>query len=164
MSMMMRTFSHMWVIDQDVVVPPLRYVRYFLHEARRHGALIAQPAVYGSVWRVLRPHPRCSTRATDFVELMMPMLQTRVALDVFTTLYRREAWSDWGVDTTWCKYAALRFQASPECLVVNSGRFVHPKAQTTANYSRSRALQEGSCVRVLHAALVSEGNDRACLD
>ena len=60
----------------------MRYVAHFLHEAQLHGALIAQPAIIGSIWKLLEPHPRCRTRATDFVELMLPLLQLRVAIEV----------------------------------------------------------------------------------
>ena len=121
-------FSHIWSIDEDIIIPPMRYVAHFLHEAQRHGALIAQPAIIGSIWDLLKPHPRCRTRATDFVELMLPLLQLRVAIEVcmqvlstgdvgmcvcslgrpppspqvFSSLYRPEARTDWGVDVTWC--------------------------------------------------------------
>ena len=157
------TYSHVWIIDEDVRLPPLRYVRHFLRESHCHGALISQPAIYGSVWSLLRPHPRCATRATDLVELMLPLLQTRVALDVFTRLYRSEATTDWGLDITWCKYTASRFRESPACIVVNAGRFVHPTGNTTANYSRRSGQEDFLCMRAMHAALVSEPKNLACL-
>jgi len=158
-----REFSHIWVIDEDIVVPPTHYVAHFLHEVQRHGALIAQPAIVGSAWELLRPHPRCRTRATDFVELMLPMIQLRVAVEAFSSLYRPEAHTDWGVDVTWCKFAARRFLDSPSCVVVNAGHFSHPKGNSTANYSRGSALEDESCMRAVHAALVSEVKDLACL-
>jgi len=49
-------FSHIWSIDEDIIIPPMRYVAHFLHEAQRHGALIAQVR-HPSLWRHLGLRP-----------------------------------------------------------------------------------------------------------
>eukprot|EP00966_Prymnesium_polylepis_P093814 2171099-Prymnesium_polylepis.1 len=77
-----RDYSHVWLVDEDIAFPSTAYLRYFFSTAVSAGALIAQPAITGVQRPILRPGPPCGVRQTDFIEVMAPLLQTRVALQV----------------------------------------------------------------------------------
>ena len=154
----LRRFSHVWVFDENVDFPPLSNVRSFILTSAEMGALIAQPAVSGTAWPQLHPQTKngCFARWTDFVEIMMPLLQTRVALDVFEHLLLPQARTDWGVDQVWCRWVARRYgvNSTRACAVIDSGPFAK-RVSHTAGYSRGIGEVELGCMNKIHARLLS---------
>lgn len=120
-------FSHVWVADDDVRFGD---VAVFLRRVRDAQPLIAQPAITGSWQRIVSPeHAKklaCDAWATDFVEVMAPIMRADVLFDVYARLLSTTSHSDWGTDMVWCKYAERRFKRAsgrPACLVVDAPGF-----------------------------------------
>ena len=40
---------------------------------------------------------------------MTPIMEVRVLTDIYLRLFSTDAATDYGMDTVWCRYAALRF-------------------------------------------------------
>ena len=159
-----REFSHIWLMDDDLIFPSVPYIAYFIDTVVRSKSLIAQPAVVNAHWEFLRPHPTCGVCATDFVEIMLPLMQSHIVDDLFGRLLRPQAQTDWGLDLIWCKYAEAVYKTPRPCLVVNSGEFRHPiRGSTPANYSRVTGLEEESCARSVHRSLISDIKMLGCL-
>ena len=159
-----REFSHIWLMDDDLIFPSAPYIAYFIDTVVRSKALIAQPAVVNAHWEFLRPHQTCGVCTTDFVEIMMPLMQSHIVDDLFGRLFRPHAQTDWGLDLMWCKYAEAVYKNPRPCLVVNSGEFRHPiGGSTSAKYSRVAGLEEESCIRRVHRSLISDIKMLGCL-
>lgn len=157
-------YSHLWFVDEDVVFPSSPHVRRFLARVQRYAPLIVQPTVDGSTWDFLLPTRDCVVRSTDFVEIMLPMMAFDVAVDIFLHYFPNMT-TDWGMDVTWCSYAAKRFNQFPTCAIVGGGVFRHPaKRSPLSAYSRTAALNDESCMRHHYKNLVSSFDTPACLE
>jgi len=125
--LIVREFSHVWVVDDDVRFPSVTRVARFLDTVRKLDPLIAQPAIRGSWQALVTPEQRrklggCHVWTTDFVEVMGPIIKSVVLVDVYSRLLSKSSRSDWGMDMVWCRYAALRYRhENPACLVIDTG-------------------------------------------
>ena len=147
-------FSHVWLLDEDVVLPPPHHVSGFVSIAVRLQAALAQPTLDAATWSVVKPNAECAVRETDIVETQMPLIRTQAAVDVFSRLLPEQLSSDWGVDSTWCRYLEAKYgRAQPACVVANSGGF----RKTRPRLDQLLAARGGD----LHArgAPVSRGRD-----
>ncbi|KAJ8600371.1 hypothetical protein CTAYLR_000708 [Chrysophaeum taylorii] len=120
-------FSHVWVLDDDVRWPAMDAVAAFLGVVRDERPLIAQPTIRGSWQKLVSPEqdrfaPNCTVWATDFVEVMAPIIRAPVLADVYSRLLSTTSHSDWGLDMVWCAYAKRRFgtTSTTTCLVVDA--------------------------------------------
>lgn len=119
-------FSHVWVLDDDIRFPSLIELASFFTTVASERPLIAQPAIYGSWQTLVAPEQQdkfasaCLVWTTDFVEVMAPIMQTPVLIDVYSRLLSTNARSDWGMDMAWCAYARRRFNynRNKTCIVV----------------------------------------------
>lgn len=100
----------------------------------------------GGGWAVSDSFAVGSVRVTDFVEVMLPIMQVRVLHHIFNGLYRPRAATDWGLDLVWCKYVQQQFGSERACVVVNAGAFSHPDGSMTAHFSRRSGLEASDCV------------------
>lgn len=160
---LLATFSHVWVMDDDVRFPPLDSLLEFASQIQKLNPLIAQPAIRGTWQRLVGPESDCRVWTTDFVEVMAPIMRTPVFVDIYRKLFSVSAKSDWGMDTTWCNYAKRRFKTSdPVCLVISPavGGVVSPfrKADRitarqdyfrfyTHSYSTAASLWDKRCMK-----------------
>ena len=143
-------YSHVWLLDEDVIFPPAHHVRGFISIAARLGALLTQPSVDAaqSPWPVLHANSVCAVRSTDMIDTQMPLMRTEAAVEIFTNLFPKLALSDWGLDATWCKYLERKYGTTqPACVVATSGGFHKTAPQRMANYSR---LEPELCMRSEH--------------
>lgn len=154
-------FSHVWLLDEDVVLPPPHHVSGFVSIAVRLQAALAQPTLDAATWSVVKPNAECAVRETDIVETQMPLIRTQAAVDVFSRLLPEQLSSDWGVDSTWCRYLEAKYgRAQPACVVANSGGFRKTRPAST-NFSR---LEAEICMRAARQSLVAEMRTTRCVD
>jgi len=154
-------FSHVWLLDEDVVLPPPHHISGFVSIAVRLQAALAQPTLDAATWSVVKPNADCAVRETDIVETQMPLIRTQAAIDVFSRLLPEQLSSDWGVDSTWCRYLEAKYgRAQPACVVANSGGFRKIRPAST-NYSR---LEAEICMRAARQSLVAEMRTTRCVD
>ena len=154
-------FSHVWLLDEDVVLPPPHHISGFVSIAVRLQAALAQPTLDAATWSVVKPNADCAVRETDIVETQMPLIRTQAAIDVFSRLLPEQLSSDWGVDSTWCRYLEAKYgRAQPACVVANSGGFRKTRPAST-NYSR---LEAEICMRAARQSLVAEMRTTRCVD
>jgi hypothetical protein len=154
-------FSHVWLLDEDVSLPPPHHVSGFVSIAVRLQAGLAQPTVDAATWSVVKPNSECAVRETDVVETQMPLMRTQAAIDVFTHLLPDELESDWGLDATWCRYLEAKYGSThPACIVANSGGF-RKSRPASSNYTR---LEAELCMRAGRQSLVAEMRTRRCVD
>ena len=148
-------YSHIWLVDDDIVFPPTAYVARFLSQATERGFLISQPAIFGSMHSDVKPRDGCTIAQTEFVEIMASLVRLDVLERVLHVFLSPNATSDWGIDQLWCKYAANLYPAAAACGVVTSGVFRHavssPAARST--YSHSDARRDQACLRAAHPSL-----------
>lgn len=147
-------YSHVWLIDEDMVFPPPHHVRSFVSIAARLQAVLTQPTVEAaqSPWAVLHSNPDCAVRGTDMVDMQMPLIRTEAAAEIFGNLFPMLATSDWGLDATWCKYLEQKYgNAQPICVVANSGSFHKTVPFQRSNYSR---LEAELCMRSQYKARI----------
>ena len=154
-------FSHIWLLDEDVLLPPPHHVSGFVSIAARLHAALAQPTVDSATWSVAHPSNECAVRETDMVEIQMPLMRTEAAVEIFSKLIPEELTSDWGLDATWCRYLEGKYgSAHPACIVANSGGF-RKTSLRPSNYTR---LEAELCMRAARKDLVSEVQSRRCVD
>lgn len=103
------SFSHIWIVDDNVKMPAAS-MKMFLSLVMRSNAYIAQPAVSQSHISLARPKLSCDIRFTDYVEIMAPLVNTCVLQHVLKYLYRKNVYSNWGIDMLWCKYTSHTFK------------------------------------------------------
>ena len=154
-------FSHVWLLDEDVLLPPPHHVSGFVSIAARLQAALAQPTLDAATWSVVKPNTECAVRETDIVEMQMPLMRTQAAVDVFSHLLPEELESDWGLDATWCRYLEAKYGGThPACIVANSGGFRKTRPPSS-NYTR---LEAELCMRAARQSLVAEMRTRRCVD
>lgn len=156
-------FSHVWVLDDDVRIPALNELASFFRTVASVRPLIAQPAIYGSWQTLVAPEQQdkfasgCHVWTTDFVEVMAPIMQTPVLIDVYSRLLSTNARSDWGMDMVWCAYAQRRFNYSRDTTCIVVGVPFHKGDRITAkpnyfrfyqhSYSTAASLWDKRCMK-----------------
>lgn len=157
-------YSHVWMLDEDITLPPPAYIAFFLERSVFYDILIAQPAIIGSVYRFLEPDASCAIRLSTFVEIMAPLIR----IDVFHTLMRDvfhpDVQTDWGLDVIWCEYAKQHFGSARACAIINAGIFTHALSVKSANYSRQSAVVDESCMRARYQRFVAAKTILSCLE
>lgn len=154
-------FSHVWLLDEDVLLPPPHHVYGFVSIAARLQATLAQPTLEAATWSLLHPSNECAVRETDMVEIQMPLMRTQAAVEVFSKLFPEGLTSDWGLDATWCRYLEGKYgPGHPTCIVTNSGGFRKTNLRSS-NYTR---LESELCMRSARKDLVAEMRTRRCVD
>lgn len=133
-------YSHLWVLDDDLELPPIDHLSYMLRAVEKYDPLIASPALPHSPHKSMHPMHGCAVRSVDFVEVQAPILQIHAAIDVYTNILNDAHPSDWGVDQVWCKYLSSRYNQTG-CIVVNSAS-VRTFAPVATDYSQSRAQDD----------------------
>ena len=84
-------FSHVWLFDEDVWLPPPHHVSGFVSIAVRMQAALAQPAVDAATWSVVKPNTDCAVRETDIVETQMPLMRTQACIQIMHTCHAHAA-------------------------------------------------------------------------
>lgn len=148
-------FTHIWILDDDIIFPATSEVAWFLADIQRHQPLIAQPTIEGSWQRLVLPsypHHGCAVRQSDFVEIMAPIMRTDILIDLYQSIYDPTRYSDFGLDRVWCNYVARRYDRLRACMILPQVFFkgtrsggVSGFAKSKHSYSIDKALWDNKC-------------------
>ena len=157
-------FSHVWILESAIELPPFDHIRYLLRSIEIHDPLVTSPSLPFSSHESMHPALQsrgCNVRSVDFVELQAPVLPLHAALDVFTHLINSSGAAGWGVDQVWCRYLSRRYPQKG-CIIVDptSARSFEPVAARSYNRAQlaEHPVVEANCEhRTQHQTL-------ACLE
>ena len=157
-------WSHVWISDEDADFTHIIGLHRFVASARALDAAIISPSTRNSIHSFIHPSALCQVRATDFVEVMAPLMHRCAFAETLLILHESSV-SDYGIDRVWCRYFAARrrWDVCNVCAIVEvdrsawmanghlGGGFLKwrrgRKTALGATYNLTSALADDKCVR-----------------